>query len=582
LGLGRVLVILDNFEQVVDHATDTVTRWLQRAPEAVFLVTSRRLLRISGEEVLYLAPLPVSEAVSLFFDRARAVQPGFTRTDKNEPVVTEIVERLDGMSLAIELAAARVRMLPAEKILQRLSQRFKLLRGQRRDQSARQATLRGAIDWSWELLEPCEQSALSQLSMFRGGCTLEAAEAVVNLDAFGEEPLVMDVVEALVDHSLLRRVEPYSGHVRYRMLESIREYSAEKLDIEMAPTALRHAQHFSSFGDEAYAYSLETHGGVERRKGMALELENLLGGVDAGLAAGEPEVAAGCALAGAEVFIMHGPYADGVALLERVSGQVLDRGTQGRLIQKAGYLLGFAGRSTEALEHFQEALSRHREVGNRLVEGSTLRNLGNLHREQGRTSEALEHYQKALVIAREVGNKRGEGVALGSLGNLHKAQGRILEALEHYQQAVAIFRGVGDGRGEGVNIGNLGDLLSSQGDLVNGGTHLRDAIAICDETWPSAAGAFRGSLALILAQQGDFGEARSLVEQGEPQVRDVYKLEFGKLLCKKSQVESLAGDSTAAASALAEAEAIATEVMADPGSELGVALAEARVAQGHG
>ena len=188
MGRGRVLIILDNFEQVVEHGTETVGRWLQRAPEAVFLVSSRILLRIEGEEALYLDPLPVAEAVNLFYDRGRSVQPSFERSDDNEPIVTEICERLDCMSLAIELAAARVRMLAPDQIRQRLSQRFKLLRGQRRDLSDRQATLRGAIDWSWDLLKPYERSALAQLAIFHGGCTLEAAEAVINLDDFEDEP----------------------------------------------------------------------------------------------------------------------------------------------------------------------------------------------------------------------------------------------------------------------------------------------------------------------------------------------------------------------------------------------------------
>jgi predicted ATPase/class 3 adenylate cyclase/Tfp pilus assembly protein PilF len=578
LGRGRVLFIVDNFEQVVDHATDTIGRWLQRAPEAVFLVTSRTLLRIGGEEALYLDPLPIPEAVNLFCDRARAVQPGFTRTDENEPVVTKIVERLDCMSLAIELAAARVRMLPPEKILQRLSQRFKLLRGQRRDQSARQATLRGAIDWSWELLKPYERSALSQLSVFQGGCTLEAAEAVVDLGAFEQEPWVMDVVEALVDHSLLRRVEPHAGHVRYRMLESIREYSAEKLGKETAPTALRHVQHFAAFGDEAYVHSLDTHGGVERRKAVGLELENLLAGVDTGLAAGKPEGAAGCALAGAEVFHMHGPYFDGIALLERVSRQRVGRETQGRLFRMTGNLLGFAGRPAQVLEHYQQALTIAREVGNRRSEGITLANLANLHREQDRNPEALEHFQQALAIAREVGNRREEGLVLGSLANLYRQHGRIPEALEHYQQALAIAREVGNRREEGAILGNLGDVLFGQGELPSAEAHFQSAIAICDETFPVAAGAFRGSLALIRAQQGAFDEARAFLDKGEVQVRGVHKVELGKLLCKKARVEYLAGDPAAAASALAEAESIAAELRGDPDSELGQALAATRAA----
>ncbi len=618
LGRARVLVILDNFEQVVEHAAETVGRWLLRAPEAVFLVTSRALLRIEGEEVLYLDPLPVDEAVNLFCDRARAVQPGFERTDKNAPAVTEIVERLDCMSLAVELAAARVRMLSPEKILERLSQRFKLLRGQRRDQPARQATLRGAIDWSWELLKPYEQSALSQLAVFHGGCTLEAAEAVVDLGAFEEAPWVMDVVEALVDHSLLRRVEPYPGHVRYRMLESVREYSAEKLGAETAATALRHGSHFASFGEQAFLESLDTHGGVERCKALALELENLIAGVDAGLATGEPETAAGCALAAGELFHMHGPFSEGVALLKRVSGLPVSRATQGRLSRGAGWLLRLAGRYSAALEHYSQALAIAREVGNRQHEGVILGNLADLHREQGRVSEALEHFQQGLAIAREVGNRQHEGVTRGSLANLHREQGRIPdalkhlqqalaiarevgerrieginlgnlailhrdqdripEALEHYSQALAIHREVGNRRGEGIALGNLGDLLFSQGDLVSAETHLRDAIAISDETWPVAAGAFRSSLALIRAQQGALDEALTLLDKGEPQLRGVHKLELSKLLCKKARVEHLAGEPDAAAAALAEAESLARDLKAEAQSELGQLIAEAREA----
>jgi tetratricopeptide (TPR) repeat protein len=468
---------------------------------------------------------------------------------------------------------------------------------------------------------------------------------------------VLDVVEALVDHSLLR-VEPHPGHIRYRMLESIRQYAAEKLAEATAQTALRHAQHFASFGDEAYAHSLDTHGGVERRLALALELENILVGVDASLAAGEPEVAAGCALAGAEVFDMRGPFSDGITLLERVLVQPPGRGTQGRLAHKTGRLLhvvgrhaealehyqqalsiarevrnrgaegitlnklgllqGLLGRTPEALEHYQQALSIHREVGDRQGEGSTLKNLarlhheqgriseslahneealsshrevGNrggegdslgdlaiLHREQGRTPEALEHYQQALAIAREVGNRRSEGGTLGNLANLHRKQGRIPEALEHYQQALAIAREVGDRRVEGITLGNLGDLLASEGDLPSAGTQLRAAIVACDETWPMAACVFRGSLALIRAQQGAFDEARAILALGDPQVRGVHKVELGRLLCHKARVEHLAGDPGAAAAALAEAEAVAAELDVGPDSDLGTAIAKTRAA----
>jgi tetratricopeptide (TPR) repeat protein len=369
-------------------------------------------------------------------------------------------------------------------------------------------------------------------------------------------------------------------------------------------------------------------------------------------------VAADCALAAAELFEMHGPYSDGIALLERVSGQPVGRGTQVRLFRRAGRLLFIAGRYSEALEHFQQAIAIAREVGNRRVEGMTLGNLAWLHRQQGRLPEALEYYQQALAIAREVGdhgseavtlgnlaifhleqgrslegreylqralaiarevgnrriegmtleifanlhrgqgrasearehfqqaiaiareegNRRVEGMHLGNLANLHSEHGRISEALEHFQQALAIAREVGNRRTEGITLGNLGDLLFSQGDLTAAETHLLLAITIGDETMPAASGAFRGSLALIRAQQGAFDEARTLLSQGEPQVRGVYKLELSKLLCKKAQVEHLAGNPAAAAAALTEARVIAGELDEGPDSGLEEALAEARAA----
>jgi tetratricopeptide (TPR) repeat protein len=233
------------------------------------------------------------------------------------------------------------------------------------------------------------------------------------------------------------------------------------------------------------------------------------------------------------------------------------------------------GRIPEALEHYQQALAIACELGNRRSEGVTLGNLASLHHRQGRIPEALEHYQRALAIAREVGSPRSEGITLGSLARLHRQQGRIPEALGLFQQALAVVRAVGDRRYEGMTLGRVGDFLFSQGDLLSAETHLRDAITIGDETFPTAASAFRGSLALIRAQQGAFDEARTLLAQGELQLRGVDKPELGKLLCKKARVEHLAGDPDAAASALAEAESIATDLGTGSDSELGQALAEA-------
>jgi tetratricopeptide (TPR) repeat protein len=408
----------------------------------------------------------------------------------------------------------------------------------------------------------------------------------------------------------------------------------------------------------AFLKSLDSHGGVARRKILTFELENLLAGIDTGLAAGEWEAAAGCALAAGEVFRVNGPLSDGVLHIKRCLEKPVGHATQERLLRKVSWMmyrtghpsealdhfqqalevaremgcrrsegmnlgnLGWhhqsQGRIPEALDHFQQALAIAREVGNRRSEGINLGNLGWHHQSQGRIPEALDHFQQALAIAREVGNRRNEGMNLGNLGSLHHAQGRIAEAQDHFQQALVISREVdnrrnegmnlgnlaelhrhegripeaqdhyhqalviaremGNRRNEGLNLGNLGDLLFSQGDLLSASTHLREAIEICDESMPVGAGAFRGSLALICAQQGAFDEARILLDMGEPQLRGVYQLELGKLLCKKARVEHVAGDPAAAAAALTEAQVIATELDAGPGSGLGEAIAETRAA----
>ena len=267
-GRQRVLIIFDNFEQIIEVAGETLEDWLRGAPHAVFLVASQVALRVEGEDIFDIEPLSIDNAMELFFDRASAIQKRFVRTPELETVVREIVEQLDQMPLAIELAAARIRMLSAEQILERLGQRFKLLKGSRKRQNERQATLRSAIDWSWSLLQPVEQLALSQLAVFEGGCTLEAAEAVIDLEATDPDLWIMDVLEKLVDHSLVRRVEPIEGHVRYQMTKSVQIYALEK-SVDEHDLRRRHAQYFAQLGT---LESIRSMGNVDRSREALLEL----------------------------------------------------------------------------------------------------------------------------------------------------------------------------------------------------------------------------------------------------------------------------------------------------------------------
>jgi predicted ATPase/class 3 adenylate cyclase len=240
----RVLLVLDNFEQLLD-AAPTVGDLLERSPGVQVVATSRARLRIAGEHAFPVPPLAVPdprfvpardavlryEAVTLFLERARAVAPGFAVTDENAPAIAELCVRLDGLPLAIELAAARVKLLPPQALLARLGRRPDLLRSGARDRPARQQTLRAALDWSFDLLDATEQRLFARVSVFAGGFRLEAAEDVCDAD--------LDAVEVLLENSLLRSEERPDGEPRFSMLETIRDYGRERLEQDGVADDLR-------------------------------------------------------------------------------------------------------------------------------------------------------------------------------------------------------------------------------------------------------------------------------------------------------------------------------------------------------
>ena len=534
------------------------------------------------------------------------------------------MDQLDGLPLAIELAAARARLLSPTQLLDRLSDRFRLLGG-RADDTGRQTTLRGLIDWSWDLLEPWERAAIAQLSVFRNGFFMEAAEAVLDLSAWPEAPWALDVVGSLLDKSLLRSWE-VGGLPRFGMYVSIRDYATEQLEQGAASDrealALRSATYYARFGTVEYRDLLNTHGGGRRRQLLALELENLLAGAEVAIGAGDPSVAGGCVLGAWEQFRMAGPFLERAEVLTRVLAmdglddlqrmrllgtrgwllhlrgqpdEVLehyeaalaiartlgDRRWQGVWLGSLGILHRVQGRIPEAKKHYEAALSVARELGDRGREGNWLGDMGSLHRQQGRIPEALDYTMAALSIARELGDRRFEGIQLGRLGSLHKGQGRIPEAREHMEAALAIARELGHRLNEGMQLGNLGDLFLVQDQSEDAGRHFEQAILIGDEALTAMAGAFRGSLALVRAGAGNVPEARALLDRGEEQLRGVDALELAKLQCKRGQVEHRAGKVAVAQAALDEARTISSERGVGPDSELGRAVADlARLLEG--
>ncbi len=526
---GRCLVILDNFEQVLTHAQPSLGRWLDRAAEAAFVVTSRERLHLQGEEIFPVEPLPLDgDAIELFAARARAQRSDFVVSDANRRAVAEVVRLLDGLPLAIELAAARVAVLSPAQLVLRMKDRFRLLAGAH-GAAARQATLKAAIDWSWDLLTPWEQAALAQCAVFEGGFTLEAAEAVLDLARWPEAPPVMDAVQALVDKSLLRAWEP-ARHARldideryFGMYLSIHEYALGKLDAG-GPQALRaaevaHGRHFASFGSEAAIEACSRHGGVQRLRALALELDNLVSACRRAIARGDGAIAVPAYRAAWEVLDRQGPFTLGILLgaqvlaldgidpaqraeallaqaqgMERAgrtadAGSVLDaaltltrttadRRREGIVLAMIGGLHREQGDMDVAQRHLEAALAIHRAVGNRLGEASVLSNLGNLFDQRGQPAQSRWHHEAALTIHRDLGNRRSEGNVLACLGILHRHQGRMDDSHAHYEAALAIHRELGDRRSEGIALGNLGNVHLDQGRAEQAQAHYEAALAI--------------------------------------------------------------------------------------------------------
>lgn len=509
-GRGECLLILDNFEQIANHAEATVGRWLDRAPHARFLVTSREVLGLPGESVLMLAPLAPEEAVILFKRRAAAASTTFDSTDDSS--ISTLVRLLDGLPLAIELAAARARLMSPRALLGRMTDRFELLTA-RGGWHERQATLRATLDWSWELLAPAEKSALAQLSVFERGFTLEAAEAVIDTSRVEAAPATVDLVQSLAEKSLVRRV----NECRFDLLLSVQEYAAEQLGTAgrlpgSGPAAKvralqRHWRHFAAF-DEARAIA-----------DQCADVDNLIAACRQATAHGDAKAAAGALLGAWAVLALRGPYraavelADAVLAMNGIGGveraraafvrasalfmlgnaeaarasaaaglealaRAPDAATEARLRSLRGELLTEEARHAEAEQQLERALALARDCGEAVLECKVLNGLVALAIERGRLADARTHCDAALRIAEEAGDERWQGGLLGNLAFVDYGEGRASDAIERYTRALTLARRVGDRRWEGNARCNLGLLLHEQGRTAEAQAELQTALEI--------------------------------------------------------------------------------------------------------
>ncbi|MDQ5852660.1 MAG: tetratricopeptide repeat protein, partial [Chloroflexota bacterium] len=525
----RLLLVLDNFEQVLG-AAPLAGELLKAAPGLKMLVTSRAVLHLSGEQEFLVPPLAVPDlqqrppletlvqypAVALFVQRAQAVKPDFLVTNETAPVVAEICFRLDGLPLAIELAAARIKLLPPPALLARLQHRLKFLTGGARDLPARQQTLRSTIDWSYGLLEADEQTFFARLAVFVGGCTVEAAEAVCNGD--GDLPLdILDGLASLLDKSLLRQTEAEDGESRFTMLETIREYALERLlaSGESEPLRQRHAGYYLELAEQAepalrgpqqkvWLDRLEAeHGNLRAALGWTLEQE---------------EIETALRLAGAvwQFWHMRGHLAEGRRWLEQALARdsAAPASVRAKVFSGAGSLAYLQGDYARAAALHEQSLALYREAGDKWGTAFALNNLATQAQYQGDYERAASLFEESLALFREVGDNWGIAFALNNLGVNVASRGGYEQAAVLCEESLARYRHVGDRFWIAILLHNVGDLARIRGDYGRAAALLEESIAVFGEVgnkWGIANSL--QILSVVEQQQGDYGRVALLLEQ---------------------------------------------------------------------
>ncbi|MDX1417529.1 MAG: tetratricopeptide repeat protein [Candidatus Promineifilaceae bacterium] len=469
----EILLLLDNFEQLLPAAQD-VAALLTAVPGLKILVTSRSLLRVYGEVGYELRPMQLPdprrlprleallayESIRLFDEHARAVKTDFKIDTRNAAAVAEICSRLDGLPLAIELAAARVRMLTAQQMLKQLENRFRILSGGARDLPPRQRTLRGAIDWSYNLLTLEEQALFRRLGVFAGSCSFEAAEAVCNaaadVDVFGG-------LEVLIDHSLIRP-SGAAAEPRFVMLQTIADYARQKLQNNGEESALRraHLSFFTQLAEQARSY-LETAEQDLWFDHLERDHDNFSAALQFAIA--ENDGLRGVRLAQAlRIFwFSRGHLVEGRQFLRRLLSLELPPADRAAVLDSAGFLARYHGDYAAAERYIMEGLALARELGDQHATADSLANIGFVYLQQERLAQARATYKEALAIYGELRNEQGTADASIHLGLIAFYERDTSLAQQYYQRSLAIWQRLGDKQGIVYTQHMLGDAAFLEG-----------------------------------------------------------------------------------------------------------------------
>jgi non-specific serine/threonine protein kinase len=509
----RLLLVLDDCERLVGGAAAAVEALLRGAPGLQVLATSRQALGVPGETVWRVPPLrlppraprrPAAEAaeggadelvrydaVRLFLERARANRLAFSLTRENAATLVSLCRRLDGLPLALELAAARVRVLSVEQIAARLDDRFRLLTGGSRTAPARQQTLLATVEWSYDLLPAAERRLFGRLSVFAAGWTLGAAEAVCAGE--GIDPAdVLDLLSQLVDKSLVVVEEEDGGdEVRYRLLETLREYARSRLAGEgpeaRAAVRRRHAAWFLDFAETA---APELGGSAQSRwlNRLEAEQENLRQALRWAVESGATATGLRLGVALWRFWNARSNLSEGREWLGRLLDLPLPPDappelarTRGRALTAAGTLAWGQGDYATAQALHQEAREHLAALGDRQGEAAALCGLGQVARLQGDDARARRLYQQSLQIFQQLDDQRGVSIALRELGHIASDEGVRETAREAYTGSLAIAQALGDRSGAANANMYLGLLAYHQGDLATARNAYQESLTIWRE-----------------------------------------------------------------------------------------------------
>jgi predicted ATPase/transcriptional regulator with XRE-family HTH domain len=525
----HLLLITDNCEQVLGAAPD-IAALLASCTRLAVLATSREALRVRGERTFPLLPLSLPStdqrasveelaavpAVALFLERATVNQPNFALTTENAVAVADICRRLDGLPLAIELAAAWINILPPAALRGRLEQRLLLLTGGSRDLPSRQRTMRDAIAWSYDLLPGQEQTLFRRLAVFAGGWTLEAIEAVANLEGTSN---VLAGLETLLSASLIQSEERSNGDLRFAMLETVREFALDQLREEAdqgLATEQAHAGYFLSLAEEAYVELI----GAQQRTWLArLDAEdaNIWAALNWGLEHGLAEFTMRLARALWRYWSARGRLIEGRSWLERALS--LPGAAEAPVSVRAdahnalGNLLGDSAEFMQARRHYQRALTLRRELGDSDGIAGALNNLGIVATWLGDYDGALALHKESLDLRQDRRDAFDMAMSHSNVGDVLLAQGDFTGAQQYQEEGLRLRELIHDAVGSAYSVYNLGEIARLRGDTAAAGRHLADSldrfVALGERLGIAYAECSLGDLA---SQEGDTTRAAQLLE----------------------------------------------------------------------